>query len=169
MPVQRHAVQVDTQQLPQDAQPVLRLGQFIELLIQRPGFGLRGAQVGADSGEHQELAWVAAERRRLLLDVRVKDLGTGQGLVRGEHGFGVFGRESLPVRRGPGLDEDRTALRGPRGVERTRHPEVLALMADFVDQGRVGEKSAAGVGHHGAVLPAVPQLANHADELVGRE
>ena len=164
--IQRQAVEVHAQQFAQDAEAVFRLGQLVEFLPERPGLGFSGAEVGADAGKYQEFVRVPALRGRQRLDVGIELLGALQRLVRGEHGLGVLGGERLPVGRGTCLYVDRPALRGPRGVQRPFHAEVFALVPNRMDPGGIGENARAGVGHHRAVLPAVPELAHHLDEFV---
>ena len=57
---------------------------------------------------------------------------------------------------------------GERGdVQRAAHREMLALVVEHVHLRLVEEDAARLVAHEGVVLPAVPQPADHLDELRG--
>ena len=150
--------------------------------------GLRGLQVGValvlavlglgllvglidHDGEHRVDLHIVPVTA-LGLDLVADPVGHVPGEVRAqgadEHGFGVLACEGLPARGGPGLEDQRRALRAGLGERRTRHREVLALVLDRVDLGRIGVDPALHVLHDGVVLPgALPQLVADVEELLG--
>ena len=110
---------------------------------------------------------VAAEALRLGLDVTVEGLGVGQGLVRGEDRLGVAGGEGAALVGGARLDVDRPALRRPWRTERPADLEEAADVVDRVHLVHVDVGPARAVDDEGVVLPAVPELGDDVDELLG--
>ena len=77
-------------------------------------------------------------------------------------------RDAEPLARFRGsLDQDRPALRRARHDERAAHAEVPALVVDRMDPVTVGEDREGLIADEGTVLPAVPQLEQDVDELLG--
>src|SRR5262249_61199590 len=66
-----------------------------------------------------------------------------------------------------GLDENRPALRRAADIERSAHIEPLAAVIDGLHQTRIGKLRRLGIEHEGAVAPAVPELADDIEKLVG--
>ncbi len=102
-----------------------------------------------------------------FLDLPVEVLRRLERRVTAEDHVGPARGEILALGRGTGLDHHRVALRRPRHVERPLHGEPLALVVDRVHLGGVSEQRRLGVEDQRVVLPAVPELRGHLEELVG--
>ena len=66
-----------------------------------------------------------------------------------------------------GLDDHRLALRRARDVERAVDLEELAFVMDGMLGLGLEVEAAAAVAHEGVVVPRIPQLVHHVDELAG--
>ncbi len=84
-----------------------------------------------------------------------------------EDHFRRLGRQLPAGLRRAGLDDDRPALDRPGDVERAADRQMLALMVEHVQLGRVEEDAALLVAQPGIVRPAVPEPRDHLVELAG--
>ncbi len=84
-----------------------------------------------------------------------------------QHDFGIFGRK-LPSTLGRArLRQNRIALRRSQRVQRPARTEMLALEIDRVDLGVVDIDTRFRVRDQRALFPAIPQLLDQLDELIG--
>ena len=125
--VERVAGDVVVEHLRQLPQPVVRRDQRVQLGLALAGLGFGAAEDRRDAGEDLELVRRAAVPGEPALDVVVERLALGEGLLRGEHRFGVPGGELLaglattrpaPAAGGPGVGVRCSAARAPGSARR---------------------------------------------------
>ena len=104
---------------------------------------------------------------RRLSDLAAELLGGGQVGLGGEHHVGDP-RGHLDRRVGSaGLNDDRPALRGAGGVQRTLDGEVLALVIEDPDLRRIEEPACLLVVKQRVGIEPVPKPHHHIGEFIG--
>lgn len=101
------------------------------------------------------------------LEIGVEGAGVLDGLLGGEHRLRVPGRELLAVLAGARLHEQRVTLGRAGHVERALDAEVRPLVPGRVDLRVVAPDAGGLVADDRVVLPAVPELEGHVEELTG--
>ena len=167
LPVEVEFGRVELQLLGEVAQRVLGDDQPVQLGLELARLGLGVADDRHDARQDEHRVGVPAGRRGPPLEVGVERLRLLERLLRGEDRLGVAGGELLAVLRGPGLHQQRVALRRARHVQRPGDLEVLARVVGGVDQSLVAPEPGLLVAQDRRVVPAVPELLGDLEELRG--
>ena len=102
--------------------------------------------------------WRAVVLSHALLQVAVELLRAGKSVLRCEHPLSEA-RCHLAANLGrAGLEEHRMALRRPRDIQRATNREMLALVVQVMELGRIEVTFRFAVSDKRIVVPAVPRL-----------
>ncbi|MCX5396677.1 hypothetical protein OHA55_06675 [Streptomyces sp. NBC_00102] len=146
---------------------VAGVGELVQLGFERTRFGRRGGDEYAEAREDAYRVRVAPLGLGAGAQVRAEVAALVDGAGRRVDGVGVPGGQGAAVAGGAGLHDDGPPLGRPGRVERSGDPEVLARVVDGVDLRRVDVPAPLAVLDDRVVLPAVPELLDGRDELVG--
>ena len=145
----------------------VRVHQFLQPHMLGLGLIARGADHHRHSGQDAQRFRIAIVLRHATLEIDIALLGAGRIGIAREHDLGGAGSE-FPAGIGrAGLDDDRMALRRPRDVEGAIDGEEFPRVPGHVHAIRLEVVAGIAVVFESVLVPGVPELFHHVDELAG--